>query len=328
MQKQNSASISDSILELKDISKTYKTDVFKKKKSVLENLSLKLKSGLCTGLLGHNGAGKTTTIKIILQLVEADQGSLFFNAKTLTRRDKVFFGYMAETNKLAENLSCEESLFQHLMLMNTKISRNDAKKMVQNTLETINLVEHKKKKIRELSKGMARRVAWGMATIHKPTFLILDEPFSGLDPWGRIQMEGWIKSLLNSGCSILLSTHELSTIETLCDEIYILNRGKVVYSSAETSPNLPSEHQKMLINKFYLKISGCDELKFKMLIKDKILPEYYSLEQVGFSWTFGFNEYENALSWLRYAVSSQWLVISFEQKKRFDNHELLKFFKN
>ena len=134
---------------------------------------------------------------------------------------------MAEINKLPQHLTCLEAIRYHCMLYDIE----NKEELIKKKLEEVELWEHKSKKLKDLSKGMGRRISWAMATIHAPELLILDEPFSGLDPKGRILIERLIGEQKNRGISILLCTHEIDAVSRVCDNFYVINNGKLVFDS-------------------------------------------------------------------------------------------------
>ena len=187
--------MSETYIELINLQKTFRDDLLKKDQIVLNSLNCSFAKGECTGLLGHNGAGKTTTIKMILGLLKPDNGTIRINGKSLTTESKRNIGYMAEVNKLPATLTPIEILNNQLRIFNPKkySDRSTRKKRILEKLEEVGLGNHSSKLVRNMSKGMGRRLAWAVATIHEPEFLILDEPSSGLDPLGRHKMLEWIK---------------------------------------------------------------------------------------------------------------------------------------
>ena len=165
-------------------------------------MSFEVLKGKCTGFLGHNGAGKTTSIKMILGLTNITSGSIEFEGENIKSVSNSNFGYMAETSKLPSHLTCYEALKYHCMLYDIQ----DETSLIDEKLKEIELWDHKNKRLSELSKGMGRRISWALATIHKPKLLILDEPFSGLDPKGRILIE---KLIVEEKEKIYLSCYAL-----------------------------------------------------------------------------------------------------------------------
>jgi len=148
---------------------------------------------------------------------------MLFSEKPLTRKARQKIGYMPENQQLASRLTCEENLKLHYSLITGSFLPHEK---ACKALQDVGLLEHKGKKVSDLSKGMGRRLAWSMANISDPQFLVLDEPFSGLDPLGRIELDRWLGEKVKAGKGILLCTHELKVALSLCDRLQILRLGK------------------------------------------------------------------------------------------------------
>jgi ABC-2 type transport system ATP-binding protein len=220
------------MIRFENVEKIFANDLFKPKRTVLNKINFSLKSGRITGLLGHNGAGKTTTIKILFQLMYPTSGKIYFQGSAIQRKNFVQFGYMPEINKIPLSLTPMEILSLHTRLLNLSIP----KQKIMSALEQVELGKFAHLKLGQMSKGMQRRVAWVQATIHNPEILILDEPFSGLDPFGKTLMQGWIWELKAQQKTMLLCTHDIWAIQSLCEEMVILREGQVVFDSQEMGP--------------------------------------------------------------------------------------------
>jgi ABC-2 type transport system ATP-binding protein len=175
------------ILEFQNVSKTFSQDLFSKPKKALINASFSFENSTGTALLGHNGAGKTTCIRIMLGLLNKDEGKVLFKNKTIAREDRGFIGYMPETNKLPNELRVHELLDSSLTIYRPDLKNHEKRILVLQKLEQVGLAKKfYNTKIKHLSKGLGRRLAWALATIHSPQLLILDEPFSGMDPLAQM----------------------------------------------------------------------------------------------------------------------------------------------
>jgi ABC-2 type transport system ATP-binding protein len=311
------------VLQLKNVSKTFKNDVFKKNRSALDGLSVSFEKGKCTGFLGHNGAGKTTAIRIILGILFPDRGDILFDNKPLTSTAKLRIGYMPEINKLPSTMTPKEILESHMRLYCHDKSRKERAHLIAEKLKQVKLSEHQFKKISQLSKGMSRRVAWAQASIHSPSLLILDEPFSGLDPLGRLEMQSWIEAEKSRGASIVLCTHELWTVNALCDSIYILRSGQLAYSSNDPKTFADT---KDTIQQYLLHISGTTEDVLLDLKHQHKLPSWLGLEQEGWSSKLTFREYTDAANWLSACIKQGYLVISFTSDASRSEAYLLQYF--
>jgi ABC-type multidrug transport system ATPase subunit len=230
------------LVDIQNVSKIFKSDIFKKPFQAVNQLSISFPQGFCTGLLGHNGAGKTTTIRMLLGLIFPDQGRILFEDRPLNIEHKKFIGYMPEVNKLPLNLTCEEILRFTLALrepLSPSLQKQSRGDLITRKLEDLGLSAQRAKKVKNLSKGLARRLAFAQATIHEPRFLILDEPTSGLDPSAAKLLEQLILLEKSRGTTILLCTHELSHLSTICDHVHLLKKGQLALTSLP-SPQTPT----------------------------------------------------------------------------------------
>lgn len=222
--------MSTPVLELIKLNKTFKSDLLKQKHKALSDVSCVFPEGTATAIIGHNGAGKTTTLRTILGLLRLDSGEVLFKGNPITTENRRQIGYMPETNKLPGELRCDELLFFHLNLYKPQLTRKEKWALVEEKLQSVGLRNsHKHSKISLLSKGLGRRLAWAMASIHNPNLLILDEPFTGMDPLGRRELSEWILSSVKSGNSIIMTTHDLKSAVELCSKLVIFRSGQIVY---------------------------------------------------------------------------------------------------
>jgi len=316
-------------LELIGVRKVFRSDLMKGPQVAIDGLSCRFLSGECTGLLGHNGAGKTTTIRLILGLVRPDGGQILFEGHPLTTKDKHFIGYMPEVNKLPAGLTPEEILKHQLQLFAPPGLRSgaDRRAAVDAKLAEVSLTEHRKKRIGHLSKGMARRLAWAQATIHLPRLLILDEPSSGLDPLGRRRMLSWIEAEKRRGTSILLCTHELHQVATLCDEFVVLRRGHLALSShgdggasAQMGANGGGRQR------YNIQVSGLDEAGLRRLSSAEDLPDFVEVKHEGFLAMLSFADYEGSARWLGALLAKGYVVTRFGDESSLGEDELMRFF--
>lgn len=206
-------------LEVKDVSKSYSG------KKVVDNISFSLDKPGVFGLLGSNGAGKTTTIRMILGILSKDSGSITWNGKAI-KRENVNFGYLPEERGIYP----KTKLFDQLMYFATLkgMKQADAKAAIEYWCTKLDLMENLYKPAEQLSKGNQQKVQLIIAIIHNPELLILDEPFSGLDPVNTETIKNVINELIQKGTYIILSSHQMSVVEEYCKDIVILNKGKTV----------------------------------------------------------------------------------------------------
>ena len=209
------------VLELKNIDKSFGEN------QVLRGVSFKVEGGRAFGLLGRNGAGKTTSIRILMGVFPANGGEVLVDGKPINY-DKVGIGYLPEERGLYPKKIIIDQLvyFAELKGMNAK----DAVKSVDLWLERLGMTEHRNKRLDTLSKGNQQKIQLITALAHDPDIVILDEPFSGLDPVNAMLLKDVVREQIAKGKIVLFSSHQMSYIEEFCDSIAIINAGKVVIS--------------------------------------------------------------------------------------------------
>lgn len=207
------------LLELKNIDKSFG------EKKVLKGVSFVAESGKAFGLLGRNGAGKTTSIRILMNVFPADAGEVLTDGKPIDY-DKISLGYLPEERGLYPKKLIIDQLVYFAELRGMK--RTDAVQSVDRWLKRLELYEYRNKRLDTLSKGNQQKIQLITALAHDPQIVILDEPFSGLDPVNAILLKDVVKEQIARGKIILFSSHQMSYIEEFCDSIAILNAGKVV----------------------------------------------------------------------------------------------------
>ena len=208
------------IIECKQVCKNFGPKV------ALDNLSLDLPEGKIFGLLGPNGAGKTTLIRIINRITIPNSGSVLFNGRPITQEDVEKIGYMPEERGLYRKMKVGE---QAMSLAHLKgMSAREAQKSLKEGFVRFGIQSWWDKKVEELSKGMAQKIQFITTVVHKPSLMILDEPFSGFDPVNADLIRKEILRLKEEGATIILSTHDMGSVEELCDEIALVNHGKLV----------------------------------------------------------------------------------------------------
>ena len=198
--------------------------------TALENVSLNIPKGKIYGLLGPNGAGKTSLIRLITQITAPDKGAILFNGEKLTPKHIGQMGYLPEERGLYKKMKVGE---QAIYLARLKgLSEKDARKALKEWFEKLGMETWWNKKVEELSKGMAQKIQFVTTVMHKPPLLILDEPFSGFDPVNANLIKQEILALKESGTTILLSTHNMASVEEICDEITLINKAQNVLSGS------------------------------------------------------------------------------------------------
>lgn len=211
-------------IEVQDVSKAYSGHV------ALNHVSLNVPDGSIYGLLGPNGAGKTSLIRIINRITHADSGQVLMHGKPMTDDDIRHIGYMPEERGLYKKMKVGEQILYLAQLRG--MSRSDARKAMDEWLDRFNLGEWRDKKVEQLSKGMAQKAQFIATVIHRPPLLIFDEPFSGFDPVNADQLKQEILRLRDEGSAILFSTHNMSSVEEVCQEITLINHSEAVLTGS------------------------------------------------------------------------------------------------
>ena len=208
------------ILSAKNIVKRYSAH------TALDDVSLDVAEGAVFGLLGPNGAGKTSLIRIINQITGPDSGEVFFGGEKLVQKHVEQIGYLPEERGLYKKMAVGE---QALYLAQLKgMSKADAKKKLKYWFAKFEIDAWWNKKVEELSKGMQQKVQFIVTVLHEPRLLILDEPFSGFDPINANIIKNEILNLKKNGSTILFSTHNMGSVEELCDNIALINKSKKI----------------------------------------------------------------------------------------------------
>ncbi len=213
-----------SFLEARSVVKKYASQL------ALDHVNVSVPANSIYGLLGPNGAGKTTLIRIINQITGPDEGQILFDGKPLKSSDVERIGYLPEERGLYKKMKVGE---QALYLAQLKgLSRNEALKKLKFWFEKFEIQAWWDKKVEELSKGMQQKVQFIVTILHKPSLLIFDEPFSGFDPINANLLKEEILNLKKEGATIIFSTHNMGSVEELCDNITLINNGKSILEGA------------------------------------------------------------------------------------------------
>lgn len=219
--------MNSNIIEIENLSKTYKVGFWGRPHQALQNLDLEVSSGSIFGFLGANGAGKTTTIKLLLGLQLPNSGVVRIdNSSIKNRNTRSKIGYLPERPILHADLTGNEFLDFHRNLFGSTIDRKNLKSNAE-LLELVGVPEVGDRLLREFSKGMLQRVGIAQALVNDPKLVVLDEPMSGLDPVGRRDIRNLIYNLKENGKTVFFSSHIISDVESLCDEIAFLEKGKL-----------------------------------------------------------------------------------------------------
>ncbi|MDD7928616.1 ABC transporter ATP-binding protein [Microbacterium thalli] len=221
------------MLELSGITKSYGTH------RVLDDVGFRVPDGRLTGFVGGNGAGKTTTMRIMLGVLSADAGGVSLDGAPLTAADRRRFGYMPEERGLYPKMKVLEQIVYLARLHG--FSKADATSRARSLLEELGLGERLNDSIETLSLGNQQRAQIAAALVHDPEVLILDEPFSGLDPIAVDVVAGVLQTRAASGVGVLFSSHQLDVVERLCDDLVIIAGGTI--RAAGTREGLRQQHQ-------------------------------------------------------------------------------------
>ncbi|WP_368985721.1 ABC transporter ATP-binding protein [Caldifermentibacillus hisashii] len=214
----------DVLLSVEGLEKSFKD------KKVLHNISFDVRKGEIMAILGPNGAGKSTTIRNIMGIMYPDEGKITFHGYNEIPRNKI--GYLPEERGLYKNVKVMDIL---LYLADLKdYPQNKAKERALTYLKKFDLEGKEHVKMEELSKGMAQKVQFISSILHEPELLILDEPFSGLDPLSQELLKEEIRHLARNGAAILLSSHQMNVVEEMCDRLFMIQQGqKVIYGTLD-----------------------------------------------------------------------------------------------
>ena len=208
------------MLSVKNIVKYYG------KNCAVNNLSFEVENGEIFGLLGENGAGKTTTFRIIMGLLDCDSGSVLLDGKKIDYSITDKIGFLTEERSLLTKMTVKEQIIFYGSLKG--MEEDEILKKLDTLLKEFEILEYKNRKIKELSKGNQQKIQFISAVINDPKLLILDEPFTGLDPINVELFKKYIRKLQKKGCSIIFSSHQMEHIEEFCEKLVILVKGRSI----------------------------------------------------------------------------------------------------
>ncbi|PTG90950.1 sodium ABC transporter ATP-binding protein [Staphylococcus chromogenes] len=217
--------------------------------TAVKDISFELETGKMLGFLGLNGAGKTTTFRMILGLTEPSEGEIHFNGHKINTSNYNEIGYLPEERGLHAKLKVVDELTYLATLKG--MNKKDIKKAIDYWLDRFQITEHRDKKIESLSKGNQQKVQLLASMIHEPQLLILDEPFSGLDPVNVELLKKAVIDLNQQGTTIIFSSHRMEHIEELCDDVCILNRGQMVVQGPLQQVKRESGYQRVIVDADY-----------------------------------------------------------------------------
>jgi len=261
------------ILEVENITKTYATV------RAVDDVSFDLYPGEIFGLLGPNGAGKTTSIRMILDIIKPDAGRIAVLGGPMTEDKKEQIGYLPEERGLYDDMTLEAAL---IFLGQLKgLGRADARQRVQTYLREVALWEAHERKIEALSRGMRQKAQFVAATMHDPDLIIIDEPFSGLDPVNTRLIKELIYRMAKRGAGIIMSTHQMHQVEEMCERILLINHGRrVLYGPVdEIRRRFSANVVQVGLRGELAAVSGVQQItpgedgNYRLLLEDDVPPE-------------------------------------------------------
>lgn len=214
----------NTILKIENVTKSYTGH------KALDDVSLEVERGSVYGLLGPNGAGKTTLIRVITRITMADCGRVLFDGKPLTANDIFQIGYMPEERGLYKKMRVGEQAMFFARLKG--LERSEAQCRLRAWFDRLNISDWWDKKVEDLSKGMAQKIQFIATVVHEPKLLIFDEPFSGFDPINANLLKEEILALRDRGATVIFSTHNMASVEEVCDHITLINKSRNILSGS------------------------------------------------------------------------------------------------
>ncbi len=253
--------------------------------TALSGVSISAEEGKIFGLLGPNGAGKTTLIRIINQITAPDEGEVFFSGRKIKRDDISKIGYLPEERGLYKKMKVGEQALYFARLKG--MSKNDAMKKLKEKFIKFEIQAWWDRKVEELSKGMQQKVQFIITVLHEPKLLIFDEPFSGFDPVNTALLKNEILELKKNGASVIFSTHNMESVEEICDNIALINNSKKILDGPvnDIKNRYKSNIFEVVFNGTFNKLSATLSANYKIIeaedknkLKVKLLNGYTSNE--------------------------------------------------
>jgi len=237
------------ILQIKDFRKKYKKTV------AVNNLNLKIKRGSFFGFIGPNGAGKSTTVNFIAGLLKKDQGELQFDGDIITESSYIYkgrIGFVLEKSMYLEKLTGKE--FLHFAGQMQNVDLPTVKQRTDELLTFLELTGKQDELIEKYSSGMKKKISLAAALIHDPDLLILDEPFEGIDPVSAKKIKANLKLMVEKGKTILLTSHVLEIVESLCTDIAIINKGNLLYDGTVAALHEKFSRENLNLEEIFIKL--------------------------------------------------------------------------
>ena len=257
------------ILQVNNVYKQYANHL------ALNNVSITVPRGEIFGLLGPNGAGKTTLIRIINNITAPDKGEVLFDGKKLSEKDIYRIGYLPEERGLYKKMKVGDEAMYLCRLKG--VSKSDAQKKLKYWFEKFKIESWWNKKVEELSKGMAQKIQFITTVLHEPELLIFDEPFSGFDPVNADIIKQEILELKKKGTTIIFSTHNMESVEQLCDNIALINKSEVVLTG-----RVNEVKKSQSTNTYHIECTGIEEEDLKSITGGEIKKIISSQDMLSF----------------------------------------------
>lgn len=257
------------ILQVNNVYKQYANHL------ALNNVSITVPRGEIFGLLGPNGAGKTTLIRIINNITAPDKGEVLFDGKKLSEKDIYRIGYLPEERGLYKKMKVGDEAMYLCRLKG--VSKSDAQKKLKYWFEKFKIESWWNKKVEELSKGMAQKIQFITTVLHEPELLIFDEPFSGFDPVNADIIKQEILELKKKGTTIIFSTHNMESVEQLCDNIALINKSEVVLTG-----RVNEIKKSQSTNTYHIECTGIEEEDLKSFTVGEIKKIISSQDMLSF----------------------------------------------
>ena len=280
------------VLKIENVVKRFQSKV------AVDGISLEIEKGKIYGLLGPNGAGKTTLIRMITRILHADEGKIYLNDELLNDFHPAQIGYMPEERGLYKKMKVGEQLIYLARLRG--MGYNDARKSLIEWLTRFDMKDWWNKKIEELSKGMQQKVQFVSTIVHDPKLIIIDEPFSGLDPVNTQMIKDEILKLRENGATIIFSTHRMEQVEEICEEIALINEGKLILNGRVEDVKNQYRENKFVID-------------FYKLPEQDISSVYSSEYNNGHRLTVSLNDHQNSTDLLRYLIDNNAEIRAFNE---------------
>ncbi len=254
----NGARPGRTIIQFQDVTKIYHGELFKKKSVALRGVSLEVRRGEIFGIIGRNGAGKSTSIKILMGFVKHSSGQVTLSGRQPCQAEcHMGLGYLPESPCLYQHLTITDHL--NFAAAVADIPGHEVKARIKQILRRVGLSQAGRIKIKKFSKGMTQRAALAYALLHDPDILILDEPMSGLDPFGRQMVIDIINDYREQNKTVLFCSHILTDVERICDRIGVMNRGRIIkIMRPDEIPPTTGRHSKSPLEAMFIDLVNSD----------------------------------------------------------------------